>query len=95
LANARTDERERQRQYRARIRNEVGADPPVSLTGLSQELCEFVDEITQNVGQAQRLSLTGLRRRLRRITLKTLGKMNRNAENLGHDPSLSLTGLCS
>jgi hypothetical protein len=57
------------------------------------QVAEVVEEMMEKVGQAQRLSLTGLRRRLRRIALKTLEKIDREAGNLGHEPSLSLTGL--
>jgi len=47
----------------------------------------------EELGQAQRLSQAGLRRRVRRHALKTLGEMCRSAENSGHDRTLSLTGL--
>ncbi len=93
LENARADDRERQRRYRARKGEEIGVDQPLSLTGLSVQLRDAVEEIVEELGQAQRLSLTGLRRRVRRIASKTLGKIERDGENLGHDPSLSLTGL--
>ena len=83
LANARTDERERQRKHRERKLEEQGADPPLSLAGLSVQLRDAIEEIVEDLGQAQRLSLAGLRRRLRRIALKTLWKMDRSAANLG------------
>ena len=83
LANARTDERERQRKHRERKQEEQGADPPLSQTGLSVQLRDAVEEIVEDLGQAQRLSQAGLRRRLRRIALKTLWKMDRSAANLG------------
>jgi hypothetical protein len=93
LANARADERERQRKHRARKREEMGADPPMSQAGLYAQLCGVVEEILQELGQAQRLSQAGLRRRVRRNALKTLGDMCRNAGNSGHDRTMSLTGL--
>jgi hypothetical protein len=52
-----------------------------------------VEEILQEMGQAHRLSQAGLRRRVRRNALKTLGEMCRSAGNSGQDRSLSLTGL--
>ena len=83
LANARTDECERQRTHRERKREKQGADPPLSQAGLSVQLRDAVEEIIEDLGQAQRLSLTGLRRRLRRIAMKTLGKTDRSAGNIG------------
>jgi hypothetical protein len=83
LANARTDECERQRKHRVPKREEQGADRPLSQAGLSVQLRDAVEEIVQDLGQAQRLSQAGLRRRLRRITLKTLRKMDRSAADLG------------
>jgi len=47
----------------------------------------------QELGQAQRLSQAGLRRRVRRQALKTLGAMCRSAGDWGQDRSTSLTGL--
>lgn len=73
----------------------MGADPPRSLAGLSVQLHAAIEEIVEELVQAQRVSLTGLRGRARRIAWKTLRKIERDAENLGHDPSLSLTGLNS
>jgi hypothetical protein len=93
LENARADERERQRNHRAGKGEKNGADPPLSLTGLSVQLLAAVEEIVEELGQAQRLSLTGLRRQARRIAWKTLSKIELDAENLGHDQPLSLTGL--
>jgi len=52
-----------------------------------------VEEILEELGQAQRLSQAGLRRRVRRNALKTLGEMCRGAGDWGHDRSMSLTGL--
>jgi hypothetical protein len=52
-----------------------------------------VEEILEELGQAQRLSQAGLRRRVRRSALKTLGNLYRSGGNLGHDSTLSLTGL--
>ncbi len=83
LENARADDRERQRKHRERKREEKGADPPLSQAGLSVQLRAAVEEIVEDLGQAQRLSQAGLRRRLRRIAMKTLGKMDRSAGNLG------------
>jgi len=83
LENARIAERERQRSHRERKREKQGADPPLSQAGLSVQLRDAVEEIIEDLGQAQRLSLTGLRRRLHRITVKTLGKMDQSAGNLG------------
>jgi hypothetical protein len=91
--NARADERERQRKHRARKRAEEGADPPLSQAGLAAKLHEVVEEILQELGHAQRRSQAGLRRRVRRHALKTLGEMCRSAVDLGHDAPLSLTGL--
>lgn len=91
--NAQADERERQRQHRARKRAEKGADPPRSQAGLYAQWCEVVEEILEELGQAQRRSQAGLRRRVRRQALKTLGAMCRSAEDSGQDRTLSLTGL--
>jgi hypothetical protein len=92
--NARADERERQRKHRARERAEkAAADPPLSQAGLYAQLCGVVEEILQELGQAHRLSQAGLRRRVRRSALKTLGEMCRGATDLGHDRTMSLTGL--
>jgi len=44
---------------------------------------ETIERTIEDLGQAHRLSLTGLRRRLRRIVLKTPGEMERGAENFG------------
>ena len=93
LASAQADERERQRRHRARKCKESGTAPPVSLTGLSAQLGDAVEEIVRNVGQEQRLSLTGLRRRLRRMALKAQGGIERGAESLGQGLPVSLTGL--
>jgi hypothetical protein len=86
--NARQDERERQRRHRERERDTLaadarGPDPPLSLTGLSVQVLETIEQTVDDLGQAQRLSLTGLRRRLRFIALKNLGEMERGAENFG------------
>jgi hypothetical protein len=56
-------------------------------------VCGVVEEILQEMGQAQRRSQAGLRRRVRRNALKTLSEMCRSAGNSGHDRSMSLTGL--
>lgn len=93
LAGARADERERQRLHRARKREETGADPPLSRAGLSLKLYGVVEEILEEVGQAQRLSQAGLRRRVRRNVVKTLGEICRNGGDLGHDPAMSQAGL--
>lgn len=72
----------------------MGADPPpLSRAGLYAQLCGVVEEILQELGQAQRLSQAGLRRRVRRNALKTLGEMWCSAWELGHDRTMSLTGL--
>jgi len=65
----------------------------MSQAGLSAQLRIVVEEILDEVGQAQRLSQAGLRRRVRRTALKTLGNIYRSAGNPGHDPTMSLTGL--
>ncbi len=84
LADARADERERQRVHRAKKREVAqGTDPPVSLTGLSPQVRVVIAEMEREVGQAYRLSLTGLRRRLRRKALKTLEKMGGEARECG------------
>ena len=83
MDNARTDDRERQRKHRERKREEQGADPPLSQAVFPVQLRDAVDEIVEDLGQAQRLSRASLRRRLRRITMKTLGKMDRSAGDLG------------
>ena len=95
LANARADERVRQAGHRAQKGEEKGHESPLSQAGLSVQLRDAIEETTKELGQAQRLSLTGLRRRLRRITRQTFGKIERGAENVGHDPSRSLTGIQS
>ena len=84
LADARADERERQRAHRAGKRGaSPGVDPPVSLTGLSLQVRVVIAEMEREVGQAYRLSLTGLRRRLRRKALKTVEKMEGEAREYG------------
>lgn len=95
LANARADERERQRSHRSRQQTgaEEGAVAPPSLTGLRAQALDAVEEIVETVGQAQRLSLTGLRRGLRRKALKTLAKMAVGGGHVGQDRGSSLTGL--
>jgi hypothetical protein len=55
----------------------------VSLTGLSTQLGDAIEEIVGDLGQAQRLSLAGLRRRLRRSTLKALGKIEQAWQESG------------
>jgi hypothetical protein len=65
----------------------------MSRAGLSAQVCGAVEEILEELGQAQRLSQAGLRRRVRRSALKTLGNIYRSAGNRGHDPTMSLTGL--
>ena len=92
-ANARVDERERQRKHRVRRREEQGADAPLSQAGLDAQVCGVVEELLEELGQAQRLSQAGLRRRVRRHALKTLGEMCRSAGDSGHDRTMSLTGL--
>ena len=87
------DERERQRKHRAQKRAETGADPPLSQAGLSAKAYVVVEEILEELGQAQRLSQAGLRRRVRRNVLKTLAEMSRSGGDLGQDTPLSLTGL--
>ncbi len=93
MANAQADERERQRKHRAQECKESGTAAPVSLTGLCAQLGDAVEEIVRNVGQEQRLSLTGLRRRLRRLALKAQGEIERGAEDLGRGSPVSLTVL--
>jgi hypothetical protein len=56
---------------------------PLSLTGLSSQLLEAIEQIVEHVGQAQRVSLAGLCRRIRRIAMKTLVEMQRCGENFG------------
>ena len=92
LVNARADERDRQRRHRARKAEKQGRDRPVSLTGLAAQVVDTVEQIVEEVGQAQRLSLTGLSRRVRRIALKAQRKTERNGENVGQDSPVSLTG---
>jgi hypothetical protein len=60
-----------------------GPDPPLSRAGLSVQLLEAIEQIVEDLGQVQRVSLAGLCRRVRRVALKTLGKMDRGAENFG------------
>jgi len=93
LANARADERERQRKHRAQEGAEKAADPPLSQAGLAAQLSRVVEEILEELGQAQRLSQAGLRRRVRRNALKTLGEMCRSSGDWGHDRTMSQTGL--
>jgi len=66
LPAAREDERERQHRHRER---EGAAGAPMSRTGLSAQAAEAIEEIIKKLGQAQRLSRTGLRRQLRRLSL--------------------------
>ena len=61
----------------------MGHDRVLSLTGLSAQVLETIEQTVEDLGQAHRLSLTGLLRRLRRIALKTQGEMERGAENFG------------
>ncbi len=65
----------------------------LSQAGLRAQLSGIVEEMMKELGQAQRLSLAGLRRRVRRNVLKTLGEIYRHDGNLGQDRTLSLTGL--
>jgi len=65
----------------------------MSRAGLPLQVRVAVEEIVQEVGQAQWVSLTGLRRRVRRRALKAVGDLYRSGENLGHDSVPSLTGL--
>ena len=93
LTAARADERDRQRLHRARKGDVARAGPPMSRAGLWWELTGIVEEILEEVGQAQRRSQAGLRRRVRRNVLKTLGEICRTGAELGHDRAMSLTGL--
>jgi hypothetical protein len=54
---------------------------------------DLAEEILADLGQAERLSRTGLRRRMRRNVLKTLLRWYRSSADLGQDPPLSPTGL--
>ena len=72
LANAQADERERQRKHRAQKRQDGERSVPLSRAGLEAQVSEVVDEIMKELGQAQRLSQAGLRRRVRRHALKAL-----------------------
>ena len=93
LAGARADERERQRLHRLRKGDHAArAGAPMSQAGLRWELNGIVEEILEEVGQAQRRSQAGLRRRVRRNVLKTLGEICRPRGDLGHDRAMSLTG---
>jgi hypothetical protein len=88
LENAREDERERQRRHRERMREAKGRqargpDPPLSRAGLSVQVIEAIEQIVEDVGQAQRLSQAGLCRRVRRIAMKILGETDRGAESFG------------
>jgi hypothetical protein len=65
----------------------------MSRAGLPLEVRVAVEEILQELGQAQRVSLTGLQRWVRRRALKALGNLYRSGETSGHDSALSLTGL--
>jgi len=65
----------------------------MSQAGLSAKLYSVVEEILQELGHAHRRSQAGLRRRVRRHALKALGEMWCSARDLGHDRSMSLTGL--
>jgi hypothetical protein len=55
----------------------------MSQAGLSVQLQDIIEEIMEDLRQAQRLSLTGLRRRLHRIALKTYEEIERDAMNSG------------
>jgi hypothetical protein len=88
LEDARQDERERQRRHRQRVRQALATQAgssalPLSLAGLSSQLLESIEQIVETVGQAQRVSLAGLCRRIRRIAVKTLGEMERCGEYFG------------
>jgi hypothetical protein len=61
----------------------VGTALPLSLAGLSSQLVESIEQLVENVGQAQRVSLAGLCRRIRRIAMKTLGEMQRCGQDFG------------
>jgi hypothetical protein len=65
----------------------------VSLTGLSAQQRAATEEIIAYVGQAQRMSLTGLERGVRRIMRKTLGEVFEGSGNFGTQSAMSLTGL--
>ena len=88
MANAREDERQRQRKRRQRalralVSQAGGPDPPLSLTGLSVQVVETIEQTIEDLGQAHRLSLTGLRRRLLRIALKTQGETEQGEKIFG------------
>jgi len=92
LANARADERERQRKHRCQERDKSATGPPLSRAGLPAKVLDCAEKILANLRQAERLSRAGRRRRMRRELLKTLGEMYRDGEKLGQDRLLSRTG---
>ena len=63
LANARADERERQRRHRARKTEKQGRDPPVSLTGFAAQVVDAVEEIVEEVAHFYNLHADTLRGR--------------------------------
>jgi hypothetical protein len=68
LSAAREAERERQRAHRERQRI-LGTGGSMSRPSLSAQAADAIEEIIKKLGQAQRLSRTGLRRQLRRLSL--------------------------
>jgi hypothetical protein len=91
LASARADERERQRKHRAQKREQSGAGPPLSRAGLPAQVVGLVEEILEELGQAQRLSQAGLSRQARRKMLRVLAKSFTAGADLGQDRPLSRT----
>ena len=67
----RAAERERQ-QSRRRRQAAAGSGPPMSRAGLSAEVTGAIEEIIENLGQAERMSRAGLRRRLRHLFAGTV-----------------------
>ena len=72
LVGARESERDRQRRHRERVREGSfgGASLPMSRAGLPAQAADKIEQIVEKLGQAQRVSLAGLRRELRRFSLE-------------------------
>ena len=49
-----------------------GTGPPMSRAGLSAEVAGAIEEIIEKLGQAERMSRAGLRRRIRRLLAGTI-----------------------
>jgi hypothetical protein len=85
LDSSRAADRQRQREHREHKRAQRGVvnaaqASALSQAGLSAEVTVVIDEIIENLRQAQHLSQAGLRRRLQRLARQFGGE-------IAHDPA--------